>query len=58
MSLKRARGRRLQISATRGAGCDILLGADRHLIKAASDEGINAIDVEAEPEEALKLLSS
>jgi len=47
----------LQISATKEARCDILLTADRRLVQAAREEGIEAIDIEAEPEQALKHIS-
>jgi predicted nucleic acid-binding protein len=47
----------LQVSTARGAGCDVLFGADRHLIQVARDEGINAIDIAREPEEALSRIS-
>jgi len=44
----------LQISAAKEVGCDLLLGAERRLIRAAREEGITAIDIEAEPDEALQ----
>ena len=47
----------LQISSAREAGCDLLLGADDRLIQAAREEGLEAINVEAEPEEAIERIS-
>ena len=47
-----------QISTAREAICDVLFGADRRLIQVARDEGIHAIDIEREPEEALDRISS
>ena len=47
----------LQISAAKEAGCDILLSADRHLVQVAIEEGIEAIDIEAERERAWELIS-
>jgi predicted nucleic acid-binding protein len=47
----------LQISTAKEAGCDLLLGADKRLIMAARDEGIDFIDFETEPEKTLKRIS-
>ena len=47
----------LQISSSKEAGCDLFLGADNRLIQAAQREGINALDIEAEPEKALKQIT-
>lgn len=47
----------LQISSAKEAGCDLLLGADDRLIQAAREEGIEAINVEAEPEKAIEHIS-
>ena len=44
----------LQISSSKEAGCDLFLGADRRLLDAASVEGVKVINVESNPEEALK----
>jgi predicted nucleic acid-binding protein len=44
----------LQISSSREAGSDLFLGADRRLLDAASVEGIRVINVESDPEEALR----
>ena len=42
----------LQISGAREAGCDLFLAADRRLVKVATEEGIEAIDIETEQESA------
>lgn len=42
----------LQISGAREAGCDLFLAADRRLVKVATEEGIEAIDIETEQERA------
>jgi predicted nucleic acid-binding protein len=42
----------LQISASKGANCNLLLSADAKLIQAAEEDGINAVNVEAGPEGA------
>jgi predicted nucleic acid-binding protein len=47
----------LQISAAKEARCDILLSADRHLVQVAIEEGIEAIDIEAERERAWERIS-
>ena len=44
----------LQISSSKEADCDLFLGADARLIQAARKEGINALNIEIEPEKALK----
>lgn len=47
----------LQISSAKEAGCDLLLGADDRLVQAAREEGIEAINVEAEPGKAIEHIS-
>jgi len=47
----------LQISSSREAGCDLFLGADKRLLDAASAEGIKVINVESNPDEALRGIS-
>lgn len=47
----------LQISAAKEAGCDLLLGADRRLIQAAREEGIQALNIETERDKALECVS-
>ena len=44
----------LQISSSKEAGSDLFLGADKRLLDAASAEGIKVINVEFNPEEALR----
>lgn len=48
----------LQISTSKEAGCNLLLSADAKLIQVAEKEGINAVNIEAEPEKALKSLKT
>jgi len=47
----------LQISTSKEANCSLLLSADVKLVQVAEKEGINAVDIEAEPEKALATLS-
>jgi len=47
----------LQISSSKEAGCNLFLGADDRLIQAAQKEGLNALNVEIEPEKALKQIT-
>ncbi|MBS7643918.1 type II toxin-antitoxin system VapC family toxin [Candidatus Bathyarchaeota archaeon] len=46
----------LQISTSREVKCDLLLSADQRLIQVAENEGIKAINIEAQPEKALALV--
>ncbi|MEM2843069.1 MAG: type II toxin-antitoxin system VapC family toxin [Candidatus Bathyarchaeia archaeon] len=48
----------LQISTSKEAGCSLLLSADAKLVQTAEKEGINAVNIEAEPEKALKSLKA
>lgn len=47
----------LQISSSKETDCDLFLGADNRLIQTAQKEGINALDIEAEPEKALRQIT-
>jgi len=47
----------LQISTSKEANCSLLLSADFKLVQVAEKEGINAVNVEAEPDKALTILS-
>ena len=47
----------LQISTSEEANCSLLLSADVRLVQVAEKEGIDAVNVEAEPEKALTILS-
>ncbi|MDH5440074.1 MAG: type II toxin-antitoxin system VapC family toxin [Candidatus Bathyarchaeota archaeon] len=47
----------LQISTSKEADCSLLLSADARLVQIAEKEGINAVNIEAEPEKALATLS-
>jgi len=46
----------LQISSSKDADCDIFLGADKRVIQVAHEEGIHAINIETEAQEALNQL--
>jgi len=46
----------LQISSSKEAGCELFLGADDGLIRVALKEGIDAINIEREPQKALQQL--
>lgn len=46
----------LQISASKEAGCDLLLTADTRLTRAARKEGLEAVNIEKETEQALNKL--
>lgn len=43
----------LQLSTSKEARCNLFLGADNKLVEIALKEGINAINIEEEPEKAL-----
>ncbi len=43
----------LQISSSKEAGCNLLLSADDRVTQVARKEGVEAINIEAEPERAL-----
>jgi len=43
----------LQVSASKEAGCNLLLSADDQLIQLAKKEGIDAVNIETEPQRAL-----
>lgn len=47
----------LQISSSKEMDCTLFLGADNRLIQTAQKEGINALDIEAEPEKALRQIT-
>ena len=47
----------LQISSSKEAGSDLFLGADKRLLDAASAEGIKVINIESNPEEALRRIA-
>lgn len=47
----------LQISSSKEAGCNLFLGADARLTQAARKEGLNALNIEIEPEKALKQMT-
>lgn len=46
----------LQVSASKEVGCNLLLSADDQLIQVAKKEGIDAVNIETEPERALASL--
>jgi len=46
----------LQVSTSKEAGCNLILSADDELIQIAKKEGIDAINIESEPERALASL--
>jgi len=46
----------LQVSTSKEAGCNLILSADDTLIQIAKKEGIDAINIETEPERALASL--
>jgi len=46
----------LQVSSSKEAGCNLILSADDQLIQIAKKEGIEAINIESEPEKALASL--
>jgi len=46
----------LQVSTSKEAGCNLILSADDKLIQIAKKEGIDAINIESEPEKALASL--
>lgn len=43
----------LQVSASKEVGCNLLLSADDQLIQVAKKEGIDAVNIETEPQRAL-----
>jgi len=43
----------LQISSSKEAGADLFLAADRKLLEAAAAEGLKAVNVESNPDDAL-----
>jgi len=47
----------LQVSASKESNCSVLLAADARLVQVAENEGIGAVNVEAEPEKALEMLN-
>jgi len=47
----------LQISTSREADCSFLLSTDDGLVQVAEKEGMKAVNIEAEPEKALTILS-
>ena len=48
----------LQISSAKDVGCHLFLGADSTLLEAAEKEGLNCVNIETQPEKALKSLES
>lgn len=46
----------LQVSTSKEAGCNLILSADDKLTQVAKEEGIDAINIETEPERALASL--
>jgi len=46
----------LQVSTSKEAGCNLILSADEELIQIAKKEGIDAMNIETEPERALASL--
>ncbi|MGD0804586.1 MAG: type II toxin-antitoxin system VapC family toxin [Candidatus Bathyarchaeia archaeon] len=44
----------LQISSSKMASADLFLGADRRLLEVAAAEGLKSVNVESNPEEALR----
>jgi len=47
----------LQISTSKESNCSLLLSADIKLVQLAEKEGIDAVNIETEPEKALTILS-
>jgi predicted nucleic acid-binding protein len=48
----------LQISSAKDVRCHLFLGAERTLLEAAEREGLTSVNIETEPERALKILDS
>jgi predicted nucleic acid-binding protein len=46
----------LQLSTSKEAGCDLILSADNKLTQIAKKEGMEAVNIETEPERALAYL--
>jgi len=44
----------LQIASSKEASADLFLGADRRLLEAATAEGLKSVNVESNPDEALR----